>query len=66
MFEHFVAAEWHQADGFVTAVAAGRQVDALTQADQVALLQVEKGAFIDDGVDQAVLDQEQLVGRQQG
>ncbi|MNE58038.1 hypothetical protein D3C80_1530440 [compost metagenome] len=59
--EHFAARVGNQAQRFVAAVAAGRQVDALAQADEVALLQIEQRPFIDQCMQQAVLDQEKLV-----
>ncbi|MCY1559170.1 hypothetical protein D9M68_961780 [compost metagenome] len=65
VLEHVAAVEGQQADGLVAAVAARGQVDALAQAHQVAFLQVEERTIVDHGVQQAVLDQEQLVGRQQ-
>ncbi|MNR42593.1 hypothetical protein D3C85_1611260 [compost metagenome] len=64
MLEHLAAVEGQQADGLVAAIAAGGQVDALAQTHQVALLQVEERALVDHGMQQAVLDKEQLVGRQ--
>ena len=64
--EHVAARVGHQAQRLVAGVAARRQVDALAQAYQVALLQVEQRAFVDQRVEQAVLDQEQLLVRQLG
>ncbi|MNF49296.1 hypothetical protein D3C84_305660 [compost metagenome] len=64
MLEHFGAVEGQQADGLVAAVAARGQVDSLAQAHQVSFLQVEERTLVDHSVQQAIFDQEQLVGRQ--
>jgi len=58
VLERFAARVGNQADGFFAAVTAGGEVDALAQADQIALLQIEQRALIDQRMQQAVLDDE--------
>ncbi len=64
MAEHFAARIGNQAQRFFADVTARWQLDTLAQADQVAFLQVEQRALIHQRMDQAILDEEQMLAGQ--
>ncbi|MNN42015.1 hypothetical protein D3C81_1561670 [compost metagenome] len=64
--EHLAARIGDETQRFVAAVTAGRQVDTLAQADEVAFLEVEQRPFVHQSVQQAIFDQEELIARQFG
>ena len=64
VLEHVAACVGDQCQRLVAGIAAARQVDALAQPDQIAFLQVEQRTLVDQCVQQAVIDDEQLVAGQ--